>query len=384
MTRNTEKAPAINGILNIDKPKDLTSMDVVRRIKRASKQKRVGHGGTLDPIATGVIPICMGQATRMMEYVVDGSKEYRGTVEMGVETDTYDAMGEAVRRADTSGVTAYRIEGALDSFEGEVMQVPPMYSALKIKGKRLYDLARAGIEVEREARPVKVHDVKLLDYTPPHAVVEVSCGRGFYMRSLAHDLGQALGCGGHLKELVRLRSGPFSVSEAASLEEAEERFLSGDWSGLVHAPDAVVQHLKAITVEKPVEAMIRQGRPVPTGAGVPAPEPEERRRAYGADGRFMGILAYNASEAHLAAGESIRGGGLGLGIRVVRLRIRQSLVLPRALPRPHTPLASARTRFLCGSATLPQSTRTESPCWRLSAALYSSATSGMGYPERAA
>lgn len=298
MTRNTEKAPAINGILNIDKPKDLTSMDVVRRIKRASKQKRVGHGGTLDPIATGVIPICMGQATRMMEYVVDGSKEYRGTVEMGVETDTYDAMGEAVRRADTSGVTAYRIEGALDSFEGEVMQVPPMYSALKIKGKRLYNLARAGIEVEREARPVKVHDVKLLDYTPPHAVVEVSCGRGFYMRSLAHDLGQALGCGGHLKELVRLRSGPFSVSEAASLEEAEECFLSGDWSGLVHAPDAVVQHLKAITVEKPVEAMIRQGRPVPTGAGVPAPEPEERRRAYGADGRFMGILAYNASEAH--------------------------------------------------------------------------------------
>ena len=215
MTRNTEKAPAINGILNIDKPKDLTSMDVVRRIKRASKQKRVGHGGTLDPIATGVIPICMGQATRMMEYVVDGSKEYRGTVEMGVETDTYDAMGEAVRRADTSGVTAYRIEGALDSFEGEVMQVPPMYSALKIKGKRLYNLARAGIEVEREARPVKVHDVKLLDYTPPHAVVEVSCGRGFYMRSLAHDLGQALGCGGHLKELVRLRSAAAPMAPTA-------------------------------------------------------------------------------------------------------------------------------------------------------------------------
>ena len=282
MTRNTGKAPVINGILNVDKPKGATSMDVVRRIKRASRQKRVGHGGTLDPIATGVIPICMGQATRMMEYVVDGAKEYRGTVELGVETDTYDAMGEAVREADTSGVTADRIEGALGSFEGEVMQVPPMYSALKMKGKRLYDLARAGIEVEREARPVNVYDVKLLDYTPPHAVVEVACGRGFYMRSLAHDLGQALGCCGHLKELVRLRSGPFSVSEAASLEEAEERFLSGDWAGLVHAPDAVVQHLKAIMVEKPVEAMIRQGRPVPAGPGVPASEPgEERRRLWG-------------------------------------------------------------------------------------------------------
>lgn len=298
MTREKQKAPAINGIVNIDKPKGATSMDVVRRIKRASKQKRVGHGGTLDPIATGVIPICMGQATRMMEYVVDGSKEYRGVVELGVETDTYDAMGESVREMDYSGVTAGGIEAALESYEGEVMQVPPMYSALKMKGKRLYDLARAGIEVEREARPVNVYDIELVDYTPPHAVIEVSCGRGFYMRSLAHDLGQALGCGGHLKDLVRLRSGPFSVSDAASLEEAEERFLGGDWGSIVHAPDAVVQHLKAIMVEKPVEAMIRQGRPVPAGPGVPASEPDERRRVYGADGGFVGILAYNASEAH--------------------------------------------------------------------------------------
>ena len=298
MTHAEDKTPVINGILNIDKPKGATSMDVVRRIKRASKQKRVGHGGTLDPIATGVIPICIGQATRMMEYVVDGSKEYRGVVELGVETDTYDAMGEAVREEDCTAVTASRIEAALESFEGEVMQVPPMYSALKMKGKRLYDLARAGIEVEREARRVDVYAVKLIDYTPPLAVIEVSCGRGFYMRSLAHDLGQALGCGGHLKELVRLRSGPFSVTEAASLGEAEERFLGGDWCGMVHPPDAVVQHLRAIMVEKPVEAMIRQGRPVPAGPGVPASDPDERRRVYGDDGSFVGILAYNASEAH--------------------------------------------------------------------------------------
>ncbi len=298
MTRDNKKAPAINGILNVDKPKGATSMDVVRRIKRASRQKRVGHGGTLDPIATGVIPICMGQATRMMEYVVDGAKTYRGVVELGVETDTYDAMGETVREADPSGVTAARVEAALAPFQGEVMQVPPMYSALKMKGKRLYDLARAGIEVEREARPVNVYGVRLLDYTPPNATVEVSCGRGFYMRSLAHDLGRALGCGGRLKELARLRSGPFSVEDAASLEEAEERFLDGGWAALVHPPDAVVQHLEAITVDKPVEAMIGQGRPLPTGPGVPASDPGERRRVYGADGRFIGILAYNASEAH--------------------------------------------------------------------------------------
>ena len=286
------------GILNINKPKGATSMDVVRRIKWASKQKRVGHGGTLDPVASGVIPICIGQATRMMEYLIEGTKEYHGVVELGVETATYDAMGDAVQEMDPSGVTADQIEVALEEFKGEIQQVPPMYSALKIGGKRLYDLARAGIEVEREARRVTVYDIELLNYEPPHIQIKVSCGRGFYMRSLAHDLGRLLGCGGHLKELIRLRIGPFTVSEAASLEEAEKSFAAGTSSNLLHAPDSVVQHLRAATVGERVELMIRQGKVVPAGFKITASSPRERCRVYSTDGHFIGIIAFNASEAH--------------------------------------------------------------------------------------
>ncbi|MCI0795201.1 MAG: tRNA pseudouridine(55) synthase TruB, partial [Chloroflexi bacterium] len=148
--------PKYDGILNVDKPYGLTSMDVVRRLKRASGQKRVGHGGTLDPIATGVIPICFGQATRMMEELINGSKRYRAAVELGVVTDTYDALGEIVETRDASAVTLADIEEAINGFIGVIQQVPPMYSALKKNGRRLYQLAREGVEVERDARSVTV------------------------------------------------------------------------------------------------------------------------------------------------------------------------------------------------------------------------------------
>ena len=167
-------------------------MDVVRRVKRASGIKRVGHGGTLDPIATGVIPICIGQATRGMEYIVDGSKEYSGGVELGVATDTYDSAGEVTRTGDSGHLSRDKVEAALESFRGQIDQVPPMYSALKQNGKRLYELARKGIEVERAPRQVSVYDVELTDWTPPLATVQVHCGRGFYMRSLAPELGRQI------------------------------------------------------------------------------------------------------------------------------------------------------------------------------------------------
>ena len=178
MARRRQQAPRIDGILNIDKPYGITSMDVVRRVKRASGQRRVGHGGTLDPIATGVIPVCMGQATRLMEDVVGGAKTYLAGVELGVSTNTYDALGEVTGRRDASGVTLTDIEGALPAFTGDILQVPPMYSALKREGKRLYDLARAGVEVEREARPVTVHSIALREWAPPVVTLEVECGKG--------------------------------------------------------------------------------------------------------------------------------------------------------------------------------------------------------------
>ena len=284
-----------HGILNVDKPPGITTMDVVRRMKRASGQKRVGHGGTLDPVATGVVAVCFGQATRMMEYLVSSTKDYLATIELGTETDTYDALGEVVQTADPSSVTRGDVEEALESFKGSVMQVPPMFSALKREGKRLYDLARAGIEVEREPRKVEVTSIEVVDWSPPTVTVEVTCGRGFYVRSLAFDLGQKLGCGGHLRSLSRLRSGPFKLSEALSLEEAERRFKDGTWSEAVHAPDVVVGHMRAAVVGKRVEDMIRNGQSLPQGLRIPFSRPNEECRVYTADGAFLAIMSFNAS-----------------------------------------------------------------------------------------
>ena len=291
------RKPAIDGILNIDKPYGITSMDVVRRVKRASGQRRVGHGGTLDPIATGVIPICIGQATRLMEDVVGGAKTYLASVELGGSTNTYDALGEVTELRDASGVSLADIEDALPAFTGDILQVPPMYSALKRDGKRLYDLARAGVEVEREARPVTVHRIALKGWEPPVATLEVGCGKGFYMRSLAHDLGQALGCGGHLKTLARLRSGAFRVEEALPLEEAEERFADGSWREAMHSPDVALRGLRALIIGTRVEEMVRNGRAFDADSApsqLPQqPHPGERCRAYATDGRFLAIVVYD-------------------------------------------------------------------------------------------
>ena len=285
--------PAIDGILNIDKPYGITSMDVVRRIKRASGQRRVGHGGTLDPIATGVIPVCIGQATRLMEDVVGGSKTYLASVQLGVSTDTYDALGEVTQRREPSGVSLADIESALPAFTGDILQVPPMYSALKRGGKRLYDLARAGVEVEREPRPVTVHRIALQGWKPPVVTLEVDCGKGFYMRSLAHDLGQALGCGGHLKTLTRLRSGAFSVEDALPLDEVEERFADGSWREVMHSPDVTLRGLRALIIGKRVEEMVRNGRAFEADSAISQPRPGERCRAYTTDGRFLAIVVYD-------------------------------------------------------------------------------------------
>ena len=285
--------PQIDGILNIDKPYGITSMDIVRRIKRASGQKRVGHGGTLDPVATGVVTICFGQATRMMEHLVDGKKEYRTEIELGVSTDTYDSLGEAVDKQDASHVTLDDVERVLETFKGSIKQVPPMYSALKRQGKRLYELARAGIEVEREPRDVEVHWIKLLNWSPPIIAVEVGCGRGFYMRSFAHDVGQALGCGGHLKSLVRLRSGVFNISNAVALADMEERFADDTWEDSLYAPDVALYRMGAAIVSRQLENIIKHGQPLPPSARIPHSQGEDECRVYGVDGKFIAILKFD-------------------------------------------------------------------------------------------
>ena len=292
---STKRGPQIDAILNIDKPYGMTSMEVVRRLKRASGVRRLGHGGTLDPIASGVVPICFGQATRVMEYLIEGTKHYRATIELGVTTDTYDALGKKTAEEDFSHVTLADIKSSLDPFRGDVDQIPPMYSALKRQGKRLYDLARAGIEVERAPRRVKVFSIDLMDWSPPLVTLEVRCGRGFYMRSLAHDLGQVLGCGGHVKNLVRLRSGPFQISEAIPLSDAELRLQHDTLSEDFYAPDVVLQEMRAAVVGRRVENMIKHGRELPPGLHTESSRPNEPCRVYTVDGRFLAVITFDAS-----------------------------------------------------------------------------------------
>ena len=285
-----------DGILILDKPPGISSMEAVRRIKRASGVRRVGHGGTLDPMATGVIPICLGRATRLMEYMLDSSKEYVGEVRLGISTDSYDAEGKITSRSDPSGVERKAIEDVLDSFLGQIEQVPPMFSALKRKGKRLYELARQGIEVEREPRAMTVHSIRLEDWNPPVAMVHIECSRGFYMRSLAHDIGVQLGCGAHLRSLTRLRTGRFRIADAVPIEVAQRSFEEGSWPELLVSLDSVLGDLRAIIVGEREQASIQNGRPVPLSQDDSAPRPDEQFRAYSLDGEFLAIMRFDASD----------------------------------------------------------------------------------------
>ncbi len=286
--------PDIDGILVIDKPKDITSMDVVRAVKRVTRVKRVGHAGTLDPIATGVLPVCLGQATRFMDYLVDGGKTYFGEVTLGAATDTYDAQGQVTATGDYSGVAQADVEALFPLFTGVIMQQPPMYSAVKHEGQRLYNLARAGVEVDRPEREVVVHGLWLREWDPPRVAIEMWCGKGFYMRSFAHDLGAALGCHGHLSALTRTHAGPFSLDNAFSIEQFESE---EDWEGLLEPPDAALLDIGSALLPSAAERHMRNGQPVTLPALGPYVKHLDSRRAYSEDGRFLGLIRFNRPDS---------------------------------------------------------------------------------------
>ncbi len=271
-------------------------MDVVRRVKRITDQRqKVGHGGTMDPLARGVLPICFGQATRLMDYVVEGTKRYLMEIKLGVATTSYDAEGQVTQTSDVSGLTQEQVEASLPFFTGVIQQTPPMYSAIKVEGQRLYKLARAGIEVDRKARTVEVYNIRLLDFSSPTLRLDVESGRGVYMRSLAHDLGQALGCGGYVTDLVRLQCGEFRVEEAIKLEQLEQANEADPdgWQQFLHPIDWVLRGMKSICVGRQAEKYLRNGQSV--NLGQPAGEVGymERFRAYTTDGRFLAVLRFD-------------------------------------------------------------------------------------------
>lgn len=211
----------MNGVLVIDKPQEHTSFDIVAIVRRLSKQKKVGHTGTLDPLATGVLPLLLGTATRAQSLVPDTDKEYRAGFRLGVTTDTQDSTGTVLCQRECL-VSQAELEHSLEPFRGDILQIPPMYSAVQKDGVRLYDLARKGITVDREARPVTIHRLNLEEYDPRsgEGILTVSCSKGTYIRTLCHDIGELLGCGGVMTSLRRTRACGFSLSDSITLEEA--------------------------------------------------------------------------------------------------------------------------------------------------------------------
>ncbi|MDO8578296.1 MAG: tRNA pseudouridine(55) synthase TruB [Dehalococcoidales bacterium] len=293
----------MNGILNVDKPSGVTSFQIVALVRRLSGERRVGHAGTLDPMATGVLPICLGQATRVVEFFGVMTKRYIAEIELGIETDTYDISGQVTRRIDPTAINRKRLEEVLIAFRGPIQQTPPMYSAVKYCGKPLYTLARAGIEVERKPRIAEIHSLELVDFHPPVATLDIVCGKGTYIRAIAHDMGQVLGCGAAMRSLVRTRYGRFDKSESVSVEKLTDAFRLGNWKDLMHPPDCVLTHLPAVVLDNEAEKHMKMGRtltPAEVAETTPVPEAgeatvtAEQCRAYALDGRFVGVLRFNA------------------------------------------------------------------------------------------
>ncbi|MDX1688831.1 MAG: tRNA pseudouridine(55) synthase TruB [Candidatus Promineifilaceae bacterium] len=271
------------GVLSVDKPLELTSHDVVQKVRRLADIRRVGHAGTLDPLATGVLVLALGRATRLLEYVVALPKTYEARVRMGQISNTYDGEGEIVEERPVT-VGGADIEAALEQFRGTIEQVPPMYSAIRKGGQRLYELARKGVEVQREAREVTVYNLTLERWEPPDATLRVVCSTGTYVRSLAHDLGQALGCGAYLAGLRRTAVGSFTAAGATPLDA----LTAETWRTHLQGADAAVQHLPRLDVSQDAAVRLAQGQWLPQGAEEPD---ADLVRAYDPAGRFVGVVA---------------------------------------------------------------------------------------------
>ncbi len=237
----------MNGILIINKQGGMTSHDVVARIRRILKTRKVGHTGTLDPDATGVLVACVGKATKLSSFLMATSKEYIAEMELGVRTDSQDRTGKIVSESENFTVTREQVEKTMGSLTGEIDQIPPMVSAVRHQGKKLYELARKGKEVEREPRRVKIYSLELLDFEPPKIRFRVECSKGTYIRTLCSDIGDILGCGAHQARLTRTRSGPFAIDEALTLGELEN---TEDPTEKIIPPEKALSFLPEVKVKK--------------------------------------------------------------------------------------------------------------------------------------
>ena len=272
-----------NGIIVIDKPQGWTSMDICAKLRGMYREKRIGHAGTLDPMATGVLPVFIGRATRAVEFASEGEKEYVAGLKLGIVTNTQDTSGEVLETRPVN-VTPEQLEEALTKFRGDIEQIPPMYSAIKINGKKLYELARKGKEVERKPRPVTIHALTLEEQTAPDEyVIRVRCSKGTYVRTLCHDIGQALGCGATMSSLRRTMAAGFTLEQAVTLDtvqDCEER------ASLLLKVDAYFSAYPALTVKGSSEKKLRNGMTLVMPSLAPG-----QYRVYGENGEFIALCA---------------------------------------------------------------------------------------------
>lgn len=288
----------MDGFLNINKPEGWTSHDVVARLRSLLKVKKVGHTGTLDPAATGVLPICLGKATKLARLLTETDKDYRAVMRLGETTDTQDATGKVLVRRAVDGLTEGRVRDVLVSFRGEIRQIPPMYSAVKVNGQPLYKAARAGREVERAARTVTLHRLDLIQMAGSDVTLEVTCSKGTYIRTLCVDIGEQLGVGAHLHHLVRTRSGPFRIEEAMTLSEVETALQEGRIRERVLSAARVLKDFPSVSVTHLGARLLLHGTPI--GMQAVGRLPKEFKTG-------QSVLVYNVAGDLIALAEALVG-----------------------------------------------------------------------------
>ena len=287
----------INGILNIYKEKGYTSHDVVAKLRGITKQKKIGHTGTLDPDAQGVLPVCLGKATKLCDMLTDKSKTYEAVLLLGICTDTQDISGKILKKKSTEDLTEEMVLDCIQGYIGEYEQLPPMYSALKVNGKKLYELAREGIEIERKPRKVTIYNIHVDEIHLPRVRMTISCSKGTYIRTLCHDIGEKLGTGGCMESLLRTRVSCFELKDSLKLEEVAEKIAEEKLTEILVPVDAMFRDKKAVCVRQECEALIYNGNSF-RREEICIPEryaDGESVRVYDTKEHFVGIYCYDAS-----------------------------------------------------------------------------------------
>lgn len=282
----------MNGILNVYKEKDFTSHDVVAKLRGICHQKKIGHTGTLDPQAEGVLPVCLGNATKLCDLLTDKSKVYEAVLLLGKTTDTQDAFGTVLSESEVC-VPEQEVKDTIMSFVGPYDQIPPMYSALKVNGKKLYELARQGIEIERKSRPVEIMKIELLEMALPRVRMRVACSKGTYIRTLCHDIGAKLQTGGIMESLLRTRVGTFTLENSLCLSEIEEKMKSGMLEESLLKTDCVFPEYEQVHVEEKADRFLYNGNLFFKDVASYVPEKQEYVRVYDSKNQFIGLYEYD-------------------------------------------------------------------------------------------